>query len=167
MPEYADFTAPWGSTLKLLTVGVSAVLIVVPLMIILTLTRSSSLWWIHVSIPFGILIVTSAFMIRGYRVTGDTLYINRLGWQSKIDLSELESVEFNPGAVSGSIRTFGNGGLFCIAGKFSNKQLGSYRMFATDTSRVVVLRFPKQPVVVTPGEPEEFIRYIKQMKAWK
>ncbi len=52
--------------------------------------------------------------------------------------------------MKGSIRTFGNGGLFCFSGRFRNRKLGSYRAFATDPKLAVVLRFPDKIVVVTP-----------------
>jgi hypothetical protein len=82
-------------------------------------------------------------------LTADTLLIQRLFWNSKIDISGLLSAEADTDAMNRSIRTFGNGGMFCFAGAFNNKKLGSYRAFATDPKRSVVLRFPKRTIVVT------------------
>jgi len=60
--------------------------------------------------------------------------------------------------MRGSIRTFGNGGLFSFTGFYRNRLLGAYRAFVTDPRQAVVLRFPKRNVVVSPGAPEEFVR---------
>ncbi|WP_373812815.1 PH domain-containing protein, partial [Porphyromonas loveana] len=45
------------------------------------------------------------------------------------DREEVEVAPIGKEALSGSIRTFGNGGLFGYAGFFRNKALGSYRMY--------------------------------------
>jgi hypothetical protein len=84
------------------------------------------------------------------------MIVKRAGWKSRIDLHDLQSVEIDRDAMAKSVRLFGNGGLFCFAGLFRNKKLGSYRVFATDPVRAVVLRFTNRTVVVTPHEPENF-----------
>ena len=71
-------------------------------------------------------------MIRGYVVTDDMLLVQRLSWQSKMDLKELVSVRVDPEAMARSLRTLGVGGLFCFCGRFRNTKLGAYRAYATD-----------------------------------
>ena len=83
---------------------------------------------------------------------------------SKIALTDLVAAEVDSNAMAKSVRTFGNGGLFCFAGYFWNKKLGTYRAFATDLKRCVVLKFPNRTVVVTPDNPEEFVARIKELK---
>ena len=78
-------------------------------------------------------------------------------------MSGLKSAEVDTEAMSKSIRTFGNGGLFCFAGIFNNNRLGSYRAFATDPKRAVVLRFSDRTVVVTPDQPDDFVMRTKQI----
>jgi hypothetical protein len=82
-----------------------------------------------------------------------------------VNLAGLQSVEAEPSAMRRSIRTFGNGGLFCIAGKFWNRRLGSYRAFATDPKRSVVLRFEDHSVVVTPDNPEAFVARVRKLRS--
>ena len=74
------------------------------------------------------------------------------------------SVEADPNAMRGSLRTCGNGGLFCFAGAYWNKRLGSYRAFATDPSRSVVLRFSDRVVVMTPERPAEFVAAVEKVR---
>jgi len=101
-----------------------------------------------------VLILT--YLVRGYEMSGGELRIWRLFWKTKIDLSGLISVDVNPDAMSKSLRTFGNGGLFSFSGAFWNKSLGQYRAYATNPANAVVLRFQSNIVVVTPEGPEQF-----------
>ena len=111
-------------------------------------------------LPLAIVVCTAPFAILGYEVTGDAILVHRLFWTTRLPLAGLKSAEFKPDAMRRSLRTFGNGGLFSITGLYSNRLLGSYRAFVTDEHRTVVLRFLKRTVVVSPDEPEEFIREL-------
>jgi hypothetical protein len=115
-----------------------------------------------VGLPLGILFGGMLFMIRGYEVTSDAIYVKRLLWRTKIDLSGLVSVDVHPKAMSKSFRTFGNGGLFSFSGAYWNRSLGHYRAYATDLNKCVVLRFKNRVVVVTPSDPEKFTACIKK-----
>ena len=55
-----------------------------------------------------------------------------------------------------SFRTFGNGGLFAITGRYRKRALGAYHAYVTDSDRTVVLRFPSLTLVVSPDDPESF-----------
>ena len=107
---------------------------------------------------------TAPFMVRGYSVTNGALIIHRLGWDFRIELDSLISIDADPAALNGSIRLAGNGGLFAFCGWFRNRKLGVYRAFCTDTAHAVVLRFPDRTVVVTPDQPEKFVAAIKELK---
>lgn len=108
---------------------------------------------------------SSFFMIRGYIVTENALFVQRFLWHTRIDLSELRTFEPDSAAMSESVRTLGNGELFCIAGYFHNEKLGSYRAFATDPKLAVVLRFTDKVIVVTPDNPEQFVAALKEIVA--
>ncbi|MBN2029583.1 hypothetical protein JW824_05005 [bacterium] len=162
MNHNVSFKAPWGSALKFITALCAIILIGIPLIGIFTGQHKDRLWILGMIVmPLSILIIASFFMIRGYALSGDTLLIHRLGWESKLNVRDLVSIEVDPEAMSRSIRTWGNGGLFCFAGLFRNKKLGSYRAFATDPKRAVVLKFPNRTIVVTPDKPEVFLESIK------
>lgn len=124
----------------------------------------SSILFILVAVvmPALLLVASACWMIRGFVVDCDTLVIPRLGWQSKLDLKELESAEVDPEAMDKSLRTFGIGGLFCFCGRFRNTKLGAYRAYATDPKRSVVLKFQSQTVVVSPDRPDDFVASVKE-----
>jgi len=111
-------------------------------------------------LPLAIILVSALFTIRGYTVTPDAILVHRLFWTTRLPLAQLESAQVQPEAMRGSVRTFGNGGLFSFTGCFRNKSLGAYRAFVTDPRQTVVLRFPKQTVVVSPAAPQEFVESI-------
>jgi hypothetical protein len=115
-------------------------------------------------LPLAILCAAMFFIIRGYVVTRDTLFIQRLGWNTKVSLANLRSVEADPEAMSKTIRTGGNGGMFCFAGKFKNKKLGPYRAFVNDPKHAVVLKFTDRTIVVTPDKPAEFVARIREFR---
>ncbi len=166
MRRYMTFRAPWSRRLSYST-----------LIFILILFGASMLGrnavhyhtllsaFMITGVPLLLAGGSSFFMIRGYIITEDALFVQRFLWQTRIDLSELRTFEPDPTAMSKSIRTFGNGGLFCIAGYFHNDKLGNYRAFATDPRLSVVMHFTDKTIVVTPDNPEQFVAALREIAA--
>ena len=165
MESRTEFDAPWGVTLKLITMLAIVLLIAVPVISLAAIPRAGAIWQaVMVFAPLVILFAAAFFMIRGYELTGSELFIKRLGWKSKLNLQDLQTAEIDPEAMRRSTRLFGNHGLFCYAGLFRNKKLGRYRAYATDPRLAVVLKFTDKVVVVTPGRPDRFVAQIERMK---
>lgn len=161
------FGAPWSASVKWITMLAVAGLVCVVIFGISQLEDVGSVTSIlyvlaTVVLPALILVASACWMIRGFVVTGEMILVQRLGWQSKLDLKDLVSVEADPEAMARSLRTFGVGGLFCFCGRFQNKSLGAYRAYATDPKRSVVLKFQNQTVVVTPDRPDDFVASVKE-----
>lgn len=158
MVDTVVFNAPWGSSLKWMT-GLSVLLLGGITLTGLLREPRDGLFWVlgMVALPLGILVLCACFMVRSYVVTPETLLVQRLGWSTKLELSSLQSVVVDSHAMKGSIRTFGNGGLFSFSGYFRNKRLGTYRAFATDPTRAVVLRFSDRVIIITPENPEALV----------
>lgn len=159
-----NYRAPWGISVKLIT-G----LFVLLLGGITFIGARSSLGLgtigqaALVGAPLIALTIAALFTIRGYQLIDDALLVKRLNWQTAISLTGLQAVTCDPHAMSSSARSFGNGGLFCIAGGFRNKILGPYRAYATDPRRSVILKFTDSTLVITPDNPEEFAARVRQM----
>lgn len=159
------FRAPWGTLLKSMTALGIVILVTICLIGISSGPRGNTGWMLGmIAMPLFILMLSVFFIIRGYVLRHDALLVQRLGWNSKLYLEDLISAEVDPEAMSESRRTFGNGGMFCIAGAFKNKKLGAYRAFATDPRRSVVLKFPNRTVVVTPGNPDQFVTRLEEIR---
>lgn len=59
-----------------------------------------------------------------------------------------------PEQLSGSIRTFGVGGLFGYFGKFSNPKLGSMTWYATRRDKaILIITNDNKRLLLTPDEP--------------
>jgi len=145
------FRAPWDTRVKIVTFGFLA------LAVAGVLTTGSA-----VSVPIVLIaVVVAAFGVRGHSVVGGTLLIHRLGWSTKFDLSTLRHVEFSPGITMGSIRAFGNGGLFGFVGYFRNELIGMYKAYATDGMRPVLLELPNTKPLVMPDSPAEFVDAVR------
>lgn len=156
-PPSKVFDAPWGKALRWSSCALVAFTVVM-----FIFYKSSGTIGLAVGswvLPF-ILLGTLPFIIRSYAIAGDELLIRRLFWTTRLPLAGLKSAEVEPRVMSNSLRTFGNGGAFSFTGWFWKKPLGHYRAFVTDLNRTVVLRFEKRTVVVSPAEPEEFVRQL-------
>ena len=111
-------------------------------------------------LPLAIVLGSAPFAILGYEVTDNAILVHRLFWTTRLPLAGLKSAEFKPDVMKRSFRTLGNGGLFSITGLYSNRLLGSYRALVTDEHRTVVLRYSGRTVVISPDEPEQFVREL-------
>jgi hypothetical protein len=109
-------------------------------------------------LPLAIVIGSVPFTIRGYSLTSQAIMVHRLFWTTQLPIIGLQSVQFDPNAMRGSIRTFGNGGMFSFTGFFRNRLLGSYRAFVTDPHQTVVLHYVNRTIVISPATPGEFVR---------
>lgn len=162
MLENNTFNASWGRSLKISTL---LTLLLFPGVFLFGAYMRPDMQedWkaAMVILPFAVIGISALFSIRNYQILENRLVIQRIGWQSTIDLSDLKSAEANPHAMSKSIRLFGNGGLFSFTGLFRNKLLGKYRAYATSPKNSVVLRFTNRTVVVTPEDPENFAKMIE------
>ena len=163
-PAPTKFSAPWSRQLGMVTLlcgvilfGISAILLAkAP-------PQPPEMYKIGIWIPPAIFLLCALFSVRGYRLQGSQLLVLRPGWRTRISLSGVQSASHDPDATRGSIRIFGNGGLFGYSGLFRNQKLGRYRAFATDFTRTVVIRMPVKTIVVTPDDPERFVRQVNRI----
>ncbi len=155
----ASFSAPWGRSLRLTTGGAVVVLLVVVFTGLFTGPRQFLVWRVAmIGLPLVVLLSTLPFMVRGYVLTERHIEVRRLGWNTMLPLAGLVAVSGEPEGLCGSVRVFGNGGLFAITGWFWNRRIGRFRAYATDPSRVVLLRYRDgRNVVLTPDDVQNFI----------
>lgn len=149
-PNRAHFSAPWSRKLQITTAVFLAIIIGA------TLPQGPYLSWVGL----GVLLVAALFSVRGYSVVDGKVLVHRLGWSTRLDLSQLEQIEANPGVMMGSVRVMGVGGLFAFLGTFRNELLGVYRAYATDGMNSVVMNLKGSTVVVTPDSPSEFVKAV-------
>lgn len=156
--------APWPWSLKLMTALASLALLAASVALVL---RSRTLLGIDsvpgLALAGALLLVLAGCMllcVRGYAIEGHRLQIHRLITVTEVPLDGLTRVWADPAACKGSVRMFGNGGLFAFTGWFYNRGLGRYRAFITDFRHAVVLRLPERTVVISPADPQGFIHQL-------
>jgi hypothetical protein len=110
------------------------------------------------ALPLLIVATAALFTVRRYALHVDGLSIHRLLWDTRLPLQDLRAIRHDAQAMAGSVRTLGNGGLYSFSGWYRSKSLGSFRAYVTDPQRAVVLTFADRSVVVSPAEPERFVR---------
>jgi hypothetical protein len=157
-----EFSAPWGNLLKIMSMGITLLLIAI-FGYIAFLNRASMLHVTILYIIFPVIVLSTCLLltVRGYSISEDSLLIKRLFWSTEVSLESLKSVEIDPKAMTGSIKTFGNGGLYSFSGKFRSRKLGSFNAYVTDLKNCVVLKTADRTVVVSPGNPELFVEVLK------
>jgi hypothetical protein len=157
------YDAPWGFSLKLLTITSVGILLGISIIGLYYYAENGEIWFFAmVLLPLAIVVSSAFFIIRGYEISDSKLFVRRLIWDTEISLEKLKAVRINPHAMKRSIRIFGNGGLFCFSGLFRNRQLGYYRAYATDPKAAVVLKLADKVIVVTPDNPAAFEAKIKE-----
>jgi len=165
LPILAEFAAPWSRSLRHTTVVSLVLLVGVMITGLFAGPRHLLLWRLTlVLVPLAVLLGTLPFMVRGYLLTESYIEVRRLGWCSTLPLAGLVSIAGVPEGLRGSVRIFGNGGLFAITGWFWNRKIGRFRAYATDPGRVVLLRYADgKRVVVTPHDVQHFIVRAKTL----
>jgi len=161
----ARFSAPWSHSLRVLTTAAVALLLALVLIGVLVGPRQSWVWRMAmVGLPLVILVGSLLFMVRGYVLTESQIEVQRLGWSTVLPFAGLAAVSGEPQGLQGSLRLFGNGGLFGISGWFWNRRIGRFRAYATDPERAVLLRYRDgRKVLVTPHDVQHFIVRVRNL----
>lgn len=150
------YQAPWSLSVILVTWITTGVLCIGSAVAV-----TQPFWFIApllLAIPLG----TSFFTIRSYTLTADAILVRRLFWTTPLPLTGLQSVVVDPEAMSQSLRTAGNGGLFSLTGYFNNAKLGDYRALVMNPKLAVVLRYANEVIVLSPEFPERFAADLTQ-----
>jgi len=149
------FAAPWSSLL----IGISVLATVICIgIVILGVFQHRAM--VMGAAPLALMMGCALFTVRGYAITPEAILVKRLFWDTRLPRAGLESATFLPGAMKGSLRTCGNGGFYSFTGRYWNRGMGNYRAFVTDGARSVVLRYAGRTFVVSPGDPEGFVREL-------
>lgn len=116
-------------------------------------------------LPLLILIIGAAFAPLQYKITGESILVSRLlAKDIKIPLSgiySIESVNYKY-IFKKSVRIMGSGGGFGIYGTFTSPTLKYFKAYMTRRNKLVLLRTPDKPFVLTPDDPEGFITTAQQ-----
>jgi len=168
MHDSMTFDAPWDSKLTVATTLVSILLGGSVLFLIwLALTRMPSLplrLFLLFDAVFvaGIFVVTALMGPRGYAIRETTFRIERRLGAIEIPISSIREVGPLPAeSLKGAWRTLGSGGFFGYYGRYRNRALGSFRMYATRSDGYVLIR-ADHPYVLTPDSPGRLVDALRR-----
>jgi hypothetical protein len=101
-----------------------------------------------------VLVISWALHPTGYSLNPDRLTIHRPFSSIDYHLKEIEKVVTPSNEdLRWTMRTFGNGGLFGIYGKFWNKKFGNMTWYATRKSNFILLELTNnRRIVITPDD---------------
>ena len=148
------YKAHWDALLISISLLLTLVCVVIA---VFALRHPGASFWVGLLL-IALLSGCALFTIRGYAITPDEILVQRLFWATRLPRRDLRAAQFQPDAMRWSLRVFGNGGLFSFSGYYRNRSLGAYRAFVTDRHLTVVLRYSARTVVISPAEPDEFVR---------
>ena len=162
-----SFTCPWSLGVTLIT-AIIIIILVASTYFIWTDDFPSSMLWLK----YTLIIIFIATIIGGLGympirliIENDKIILHRLFGAINIpikDIIEIKAIE-NSGTAF-SIRVFGSGGLFGYLGKFKNKKLGYYTMYATDINELILIRTARKTYVFSCRNRDEFIESVKYIK---
>lgn len=155
-----NYPAPWSTLLKIVSVLATLLLLGLAFFPLTAALRAPGLFLGVRIFLLALLPGCALFTVRGYRITPEAILVQRLFWTTRLPRAGLQTAAFVPNAMRGSLRTCGIGGLFSFSGFFWSKTLRAYRAYVTDQSRTVILRYADRTVVVSPGQPENFVREL-------
>ena len=154
------FKATWSTTLHVVSWSATALCLITSVVVALAPGAGNQSLW-GVVLPLALIAGCAPFTVRGYTITPDAILIHRLWWQTRLDRAGLESVTLDPDAFRWALRTCGNGGLFSFTGYYWSKRLGPFRAYVTNHRLCVVLRIAGKTVVMSPDDPEAFMRALQ------
>lgn len=160
---YQKFGARWSNRLKMITIFILAICIGIPITSFNRLYHQGADTWAIFLLFIPVLIAVGSFFfaIRSYVITDSQIIVNHIGWNRTFDIDQLTKATYEPHVTAGSVRVWGNGGLFSFSGYFRNSTLRSYRAYMTNAADAVVLRFGEDIVVISPDDPEKFVEALK------
>lgn len=98
---------------------------------------------------------------RAFRLSDTAVTVVRPGRDVDIPIGSVESVEPIRVSLTGATRTFGNGGLFGVYGRYRNAELGPFTLYGSRLGDAVLLKTRRGSVVLTPDDGEGFTQEVR------
>jgi hypothetical protein len=160
------FRAPWDRTLRV-TTSVVACAAAIGAVLLLRLAATTE---IPLATTAGIALASAigatfalawALAPGGYAVEAGRLRIDRPLRPIEIPLASIRAAAALPdGALSGSARIAGSGGLFGYYGRFWSRRLGAFRLYATRRTGLVAVDTDRERFVLSPEPPARFLEVL-------
>ena len=160
----ATFPPPWGMEVKVMTIGGTFVCLGLPFWFQQRSppqTDPPAAGLLYAPVLMWLLCYLGS--IRGYFLTGDTLFIHRLIWSTRIPPEGLVSIDTRTNPFRSTVGLVGNPGIFGICGFFYNRKVGRFRAWVTSKSDTCVLRFAHRAIAISPGQQRRFLTELLKL----
>lgn len=158
------YQASLGKLVLGTTVLVAVILTVVTVTLLSTIRGLSPAVMTLICVsPLASLGFAFLFRVWGYSVSTHGIRVHRTLFPVTLPLEPPVTIEPMPGLTKGSLRTFGNGGLFGFYGRFWKSGVGSYRAFVTDPAKVILCQTGDRKFALSPDQTDSFIRAVEEM----
>jgi len=155
-----EYKASFDTLTKVITAGVIILFIVIGMRSVKALLNAQGdivillIHWGILLFLVGTLTVCYALSIRGYVIENNELVIKRQFGERRISIPVISEIRLvGEGDMTGTIRTFGNGGFFGYYGKYYNKTFGSMTLYTTQKANRVFIRTKKgDKVIISPDD---------------
>jgi hypothetical protein len=166
-PDLTFEAAPLGTRVRIATLFsmVAPVVAVVVGYTLMLRERTPPPWPVWAGMPFLPFLIAAIWhfsRVRGYRLVGNELRVERAWRTLRFPLDHLTEVTPDRAAMRWALKLHGNSGLGVIAGRYRSKRLGSFRAYLTDPEHAVVLRWPDRCLVISPSQPTWFIEAVRK-----
>ncbi len=149
----SQFSAPYDSTTKIMSVVICVLLAVVA-----ALTRNAFV----VLIGTALLFFTFAFSPREYSIQDRSIVVKRLIGNVIISLDGIREARIaTADDLRGAIRLWANGGLFGHYGLFRTSKLGKCWWYVTNRKNAVVVVTEQKTVLFSPDDVDGFLAAIR------
>lgn len=160
-----EFEASFDLQAKIITVGF--------FILFFGIITAAALWDLNyfgvgVSALLGLCAIFAyLFGTQKYVVTDSELIIKQRITEKRIPLDNIIDLQVNP-SLKGMIRTFGNGGLFGYFGRYYSRELGSMKLYATQTdSRILITTKTGEKLLISPDNAYRLMEEIKSRNFFK
>ena len=152
-----SFPCTWSMGVTAIT-AITIIILVASTYFIWTDDFPSSMLWLK----YTLIVVFIATMPIRLTIGNDKIILHRLFGAINIPIKDIIAIKAIPNSETAfSIRIFGSGGLFGYLGKFKNKKLGYYTMYATDINELILIRTARKTYVFSCRNRDKFIESVK------
>lgn len=153
------YTASLDKLSKWVTGGVVVLTMIFLLLVNFGTADNDFLVLLPVALMVVTLSITYFYSPKGYEVDLNDIAVIRKAGKFFISRKDIQSIKAIPDTdLAGSVRTFGNGGLFGYTGYFRNKIHGSTRWFVTQRKNYILITMKLgKKYVLSPDDVDGFL----------
>ncbi|MBM3522700.1 MAG: hypothetical protein FJX57_07060 [Alphaproteobacteria bacterium] len=102
--------------------------------------------------------------IRGFVVSRDAIFVRHMLWTTCEPLTGLKSIAVEPDAMADAERLRSSLGGLGTGAWYWSARFGRFRGYLTNRTRLVVLRLERGVIVLSPDDPDAFVRHLEYFR---